>query len=110
MDMSPETMKQIEDAYRRMAEEGKYRPAAPSDGFGNLMVPEDELDLDAEASQYPERWWPEEDRGEYNVGVPGMGDRPALIFTIEAARLICGTDRGHAARLLRMAADELDGK
>lgn len=108
--MSPEIRKQIEDAYRRMAEVAKYRPAAPGDGFGNVTVPEDELDLDAEAGTYAERWWPEEDRREYTIGVPDMGDRPALILTVEAARLICGTDRAHAAKLLRMAADELDGK
>lgn len=106
--ISPETKEQIEGAYRRMAEEGKYRPAAPSDGFGSVTVPEEELNLDAEASQYVERRWSEEDRGQYDLGVPDGGDRPALIFAIEATRLLCGTDRAHAAKLLRMAADELD--
>jgi len=110
MHLEPKTREQIEDIYRRLAEEGRYRPAAPSDGLGNVAVPEEELDLDAEAADYAERWWEEEDSGEYRIGVPSHGDRQALIFTIEAARLICGTDRAHAARLLRLAADELEAK
>ncbi len=44
-----------------MAREARYRPAAPSDGFGNITVPEDELDLDAEARAYAERWSREEE-------------------------------------------------
>jgi hypothetical protein len=109
--MSDKIREQIEDAYRRMAEEGKYRPAAPSDGFGGLLAEdESELDLDAEAADYAQRWWPEEDLGEYHIGVPGFERRPALIFAVEAARISNGAGSGpHAARLLRMAADELDG-
>jgi hypothetical protein len=110
MNVGQETKEQIENAYRRMAEEAKYRPAAPSDGFGNIEGAEEDLDLDAEADSYVGRWWREEDRGIYNVGVPDAGDREALIFTIEAARLLCGTDRVHSAKLLRMAADNLDAR
>jgi hypothetical protein len=96
---------------RRLAEEGRYRPAAPSDGFGGPLVPEEELDLDAEAAEYAERWSAEEDRGQYRIGSCNKNDRPAFIFSIEAMRIIAGGgSSGHAARLLRTAADELDGK
>jgi hypothetical protein len=111
MAMRPEAREQIEDIYRRLAEEGRYRPAAPSDGMGGVLVPEEELDLDAEAADYAERWRAEEDRGDYQIGSCSKEDRPAFIFTIEAARIIAGVgSKGHAARLLRMAADELDGE
>jgi hypothetical protein len=111
MAMRPEAREQIEDIYRRLAEEGRYRPAAPSDGMGGVLVPEEELDLDAEAAEYAERWRAEEDSGDYHIGSCSKQDRPAFIFAIEAARLIAGGgSSGHAARLLRMAADELDGE
>jgi hypothetical protein len=35
---------QIAVAYRLMSERGHYRPAAPSDGFGNITVPLRQLD------------------------------------------------------------------
>jgi hypothetical protein len=111
MAMRPEARKQIEDIYRRLAEEGRYRPAAPSDGMGGVLVPEDELDLDAEAADYAERWRAEEDGGNHHVGSCSKNDGSAFIFSIEAARIIAGGGgSGHAARLLRMAAAELDGK
>lgn len=112
MDMRPETKEQIEQIYRRMADDGHYRPAAPSDGFGGPLVEdESELDLDAEAASYAERWRAEEDSGAYTVGSCSMEDRPAFIFAIEAARIVAGVgSKEHAARLLRMAADELEGR
>lgn len=110
MNMRPEIKKQVEDIYRRMAEQAKYRPAAPSDGFGGLLVEdESELDLDAEAADFAERWRDAEDSGSYHIGSCSKQDRPGFIFAIEAAKLVAGTgSNGHAARLLRMAADELD--
>ena len=109
--MRLEARKEVEDIYRRLAAEGRYRPAAPSDGFGGVLVLEEELDLDAEATEYAERWRTEEDTGDYHIGSCSKKDRSAFIFTIEAARLMAGTgSNGHAARLLRMAADELDGE
>lgn len=111
MAMRPEAREQIEDIYRRLAKEGRYRPAAPSDGMGGVLVPEEELDLDAEAADYAERWRAEEDSGRYHIGSCSKDDRPAFIFSIEAARLIAGGGSSdHAARLLRLAADGLDRK
>jgi len=105
MPLRPDGLAQVNAAYRAMAE--FYRPMAPSDGFGNLLVPFEELDLDAEASEYEQRWTREEDAGSYHAGCPNRPDRPALIFTVEAARCICGQDKNSARRLLSMALEAL---
>jgi hypothetical protein len=83
--------KQVVDAYRRMATEARYRPAAPSDGMGNMVMPEAELLLDEEAATYARRWLAAEDEdGAFDVGTPDVEARPALVFTVEAARLTAG--------------------
>lgn len=103
-----ETREQIEAAYRRMSREARYRPAAPSDGLGNITGP---LHLGREASAYAQDWWDVEAEGTvYDLGCPDWGDRAAFIFTVEGARLICGVERKVAATLLRMAADALDAR
>jgi hypothetical protein len=101
--------RQIADAYRRMAVEARYRPAAPSDGLGNITVPVEELDLDAEARQYAEHWWEQEDDGSYVIGCANYEDRAAMIFALEAARFCCSGfgSRPFARRLLEMALGEL---
>jgi hypothetical protein len=93
-----------------MASEGRYRPAAPSDGFGNISFPLTELDLDAEAREYAERWWKEEGEGVFVVGSCDYRTPPATIFAIEAARLMCGGIDGNepALRLLKMAVQQLE--
>jgi hypothetical protein len=102
-------LEQIEAAYRAMAREARYRPAAPSDGLGNITVPEAELDLDAEARGYAERWWAEEDEGTFLIGCANWSERVAMIYAVEAARLCCGgfDSRRYALRLLQMAVREL---
>jgi hypothetical protein len=99
---------QIEDAYRRMADEGRYRPAAPSDGLGNITVPLESLDLDKEASEYARRWWAQEDECEFRVGCCNYPTRAATIFAVEAARLMCSADDAAALRLLQMAVAEVE--
>jgi hypothetical protein len=54
-----ESTRQIAAAYRRMAAEARYRPAAPSDGLGGITVPVEQLGLDAEAIRYARNWWAE---------------------------------------------------
>ncbi len=102
--------RQIATAYRRMAREARYRPAAPSDGLGNITVPDAELDLDAEARQYAARWWEQEDEHTWVLGCANYPDRPAMILALEAARLCCsgGDAPSYARRLLQMAIEELD--
>lgn len=101
---------QTSDAYRQMATDAHYRPAAPSDGHGNITVPIEDLDLDKEAMRYAHRWWTEEDQQDYRIGCPDFSDRPALIFTIEAARAICGVNRELAINLLELALTDLKAR
>lgn len=104
------TALQIMETYARLADEARYRPAAPSDGFGNITVPREELDLVQEQWDYAQAWHGEEDSLQYHVGSPNFSERPALIFLIEAARNLCGMDYALARTLLRMALAELEGK
>jgi len=101
---------QVSDTYRQMAADANYRPAAPSDGFGNITVPIEDLDLTSEAMRYANRWWTEEDRQDYSIGCPDFSDRPALIFTVEAARAICGVNRELAIALLELALTDLKAR
>lgn len=67
--------------------------------------------LDAsDAQAFVGPWWAEEDQCTYWCGCPDYDARPALIFTIEAARGICGVDYGYAIRLLRRAIVELEAQ
>lgn len=101
---------QIAKAYRTMANEARYRPAAPSDGFGHITVPEAKLNLDAEADAYAHRWCVEEDELEFWTGCPDFRARPAMVYAIEVARLCCGgADAIPAAlRVARLAVEELE--
>lgn len=103
---------QIGEAYERMATEARYRPSAPSDGFGNITMPIDELDLEAEQINYALRWWQEEDDHTFSIGCCNYPTRPATIFAIEAARLMCGgsDSEGPALNLLRMAVADLEAR
>jgi hypothetical protein len=73
-------------------------------------VPVEELDLDEEAYEYAERWNAEEDRGDYSIGSAHGEYRPAIIWAVEAARLLCGGvgSEENAVILLRMAADAIE--
>jgi hypothetical protein len=104
------THEQIAEAYRRMATEAHYRPAAPGDGVGNIAFPTAELVLEDEARQYAGQWTEEEHTGTFSVGVCNYPTRPATVFAIEAARAMCGAHDDLARDLLRMALAELDDR
>jgi len=104
---SARVARQIADVYARMAREVRYRPAAPSDGFGNITVPEDELDLGREQESYIASWWRQEDVRRYAVGCPAFPMRKVMILAIEAARACCGGQYDLARPLLELALDEL---
>ncbi|MBB4663171.1 hypothetical protein [Conexibacter arvalis] len=105
-----DTIQQIIATYGRLASEAHYRPMAPSDGLGNITVPEEELDLEAEATDYMQRWDDEEDNGRFYIGTCNFETRPATIFAVEAARMLCATEDDTALRLLRMAVAELEAQ
>jgi hypothetical protein len=95
--------------YRIMAEEAKYRPAAPSDGLGNITVDLDELDLVAESRAYAARWDHSEASGNFFIGVCDYTTRQTTMFAVEAARLMCagsGTAT-HARKLLELALEDI---
>lgn len=101
---------QVSDAYRQMAVDARYRPAAPSDGLGNITVPIEQLDIRMEAQRYAVNWWRQEEQQNYPIGCPDFSDRPALIFTVEAARAICGVNRELAISLLELALTDLKAR
>lgn len=107
--MREPSYQQVIHVYARMAREAKYRPAAPGDGLGNITVPVAELDMKQESEAYAEAWGREEQSMDFFLGCPSFGDRPALVFIVEAARLLNGVERKGAAHLLRMALAELEG-
>ncbi|MCP4201872.1 MAG: hypothetical protein GY769_08060 [bacterium] len=108
--MNREVREQIKEAYRCMCREARYRPKAPGDGFGNITVPPEELDMEAEAHAYAKSWWNEEDKQDFWIGCCDFETRPETIFALEAARLLCGAEREPALRLLQMAAKGLKQK
>lgn len=96
--MEENVKKQVEEAYREMVKVARCRPAVvdPQDD----QVSREELDL------YADQWRKEEHREEFRVGCPSMEGRKALIWTIEAARLICAMRYEPAVALLEHAAKE----
>ncbi len=105
--MNTKVSTQIEEVYRAMTTQANYRPAAPSDGFGYITVPTDDLDLDSEAKKYASQWWREEDDLRFNIGCCDFRTRKATIFLVEAARLLCGCSPKLARKLVQMALKEL---
>lgn len=99
---------QISAAYRAMAAEARYRPAAPGDGMGSISVPEAELDIERECADYTRYWWREEDTGDFRIGSCDHSTRTATIYTVEAARQMCSVEDGLALQLLKMAVAELE--
>ena len=106
--MTDTPREQIADAYRQMAHEANYRPMVPTDATGNVYMPEEELDLDAEIHEYQEQWECEEGNLEFVIGACDYPTRTASIFVIEAARCLSGTQTEIAHRLLQMAIRELE--
>lgn len=109
---SQEKVDRIQGAYRAMTALG-YRPAAPSDGFGGIIVPTPELDVDIESREYCQRFLQEEDTNKYWVGNPDFRANRAFIWTLEALRLMCAGNFGGeeiVPKLLRMAAEEYEAE
>jgi predicted GTPase len=80
---------EIGAAYRAMAEAG-YRPAASSDGLGNIRMPTPELNMDHEIRSYAERFVKEEDVDRYWAGCTHGEFLEAAVWTLEAFRLMNG--------------------
>jgi len=79
-ELSAEVEKQLTEAYWRMAAKAHYRPSAPSDGFGGITRPLEDLKIGAEARDYARRWWGEENTTDFHLGY-------AMVYAVEIARL-----------------------
>jgi hypothetical protein len=106
-------LENFRQAYLQMAREAKYRPQAPSDGFGNIQLTlaevQDPQRLQAEAAAYAVRFLAEEDDDRFWIGCSDFRTAKAFIWAIESARLLASGDGGNAAaiKLLHMAAREV---
>lgn len=103
----------IREAYFQMGEKAKYRPQAPSDGFGNIQLTEEEIAdpkrLAEEASAYADRFITEEHTREFAIGLSNYRTNRAFVYTIEAARILCCGLGGeaYAIKLLEMAVEDV---
>jgi hypothetical protein len=104
----------IKEAYLQMVSEAKYRPGAPSDGFGNIQLTEEELKdagrLDAEAHKYAVNFIAEENGLKFHIGISNYDTNRAFVHSIEAARNLCDGKWGAevALRLLKMAVRDVE--
>jgi len=104
----------IREAYLRMARDAKFRPAAPGDGFGTVLLSDeqakDEARLEAEATKYATEFIEEENTRKFNIGVSNGVTNRAFAYTIEAARLLCGMGDSalYAKKLLQFAIDDIE--
>jgi hypothetical protein len=99
------------EAYLAMVEHADYRPAAPGDGMGHVCLTTEELldpeRLAREAVKYSKQFDAEENTRRFNLGCSNFSTNRALVFTIEAARALCGGADDLAVELLQMALQEV---
>ncbi len=88
------------EAYLAMATRADYRPSAPGDGMGHVTLTKEQSKDDArlaqEARAYAERFNAEENTRAFFIGCSNFDTNKALIWTIEAARALCGGNDGLA--------------
>ncbi len=100
------------ETYLMMAR-AKYRPAAPGDGFGAIMLSDEQLaDADRlylEAVKYAVTFCREEDSNRFYIGCSNFSTNRAFILSIEAARLLASGNEGnsYALQMLRLASTEI---
>jgi hypothetical protein len=80
------------EAYLEMAQRTKYRPGAPSDGCGHIMMSAEEFDdpniLEREARKYAKAFLKQDDDMEYPIGCPNGAVNKAFFYVIEARALL----------------------
>jgi hypothetical protein len=101
------------EAYLLMVKHANYRPGAPSDGCGGIMLSLEEIRdpdrLETEALKYAVDFLREEDTHTFWIGCSDFRTNRAFLWAIEAARLLSSGDGGNVAavKVLRMAANEV---
>ncbi len=100
-------------AYLMLAKE-RYRPQAPSDGFGHIQLSKsefmDEDRLYREAIEYGIKFLNDDERQEFYVGSTNWETNRASVLVIEAARLLAGgfDNEPFAISLLKRAIKEIE--
>jgi hypothetical protein len=96
------------EAYQKMAGEALYRPAASGPLSAEELADPDRLAK--EASEYASHFINQEDKLYFRIGVSNFRTNRALVYTIEASRLLCsGTEDKRALKLLEMAIADING-
>jgi hypothetical protein len=101
------------ETYLMMALRAAYRPAAPSDGHGNIQLNRQALDdrhrLAKEAYKYAVAFDKEEDSCSFWIGCSDFTTNRAFILAIEAARVLAGglDSEPYALALLGLAVEEV---
>lgn len=100
------------EAYIAMTMKALYRPFAPSDGLGHVTLSIKALYnpkvLDNEAKRYAIALLEEETTNKYFLGCTNFRENRAFVYTLEAARCLCGVAPKTAITLLRMAIEEIE--
>ena len=106
-DIAKDKIMRFAETYLMMARTG-YRPAAPSDGLGNIQL--DEERLYREAAEYAVKFNREEDGRSFRIGCSNYSTNRAYVLSVEAARLLASGSDGdqYAARLLKLAIEEIE--
>jgi hypothetical protein len=90
----PTRIRRFADAYQEMAKRTNYRPAAPSDGLGNITLSKEQIAdpvrLRNESVTYATEFADEDDAMEFWVGCSNFETNRALVYAIEAARAMRG--------------------
>lgn len=102
------------EAYYEMAAKAKYRPAARSDGFGNIPAGVDYLndpnELEREANTYAKRIYEQDNKKCFQVQASSnYRTNRALVYVLEAAANLCAVQDDLALKLLRMAINDIKG-
>jgi hypothetical protein len=109
-DIAQGSLMRFAQAYLMMAR-ARYRPAAPSDGFGNIQLTKDECNdqdlLYLEAVRYAAAFKRDEDGMSFDIGCSNFETNRAFMLSIEAARLLAGGGDEKAVRLLELAINEI---
>jgi len=99
----------FKEAYRQMAKVARYRPAAPSDGYGNITVElNDPDDLEKESWRYAKKLYQQDENGIFEIyGCSNFSTNRALVYVLEAAKNLCAGDDDAALKLLDMAITDI---
>jgi hypothetical protein len=104
--------RRIAEAYRQMAETALYRPQAPSDLMGHVLLSAEKyLDpkvLHDEAAKYASNFMQDERTCSFFIGNSGYEANRALVYLVEAARTLCTRNYELATTLVKMAAIEVE--